>query len=488
MALINPNIALSFKPTTQLANPLDDLAKRQQIQTGMRQNELARSTQARLQREDVDRNALNAAYQAAYDPQTGNIDPAKFRDAMVTGGQGAQLPVIERNLAELEAKRLAQSKTKIEAAQAGETLIAGALRNLGADPSDSSIDAALADLGGSNLFTPDRMRSLTAFGAKLKTLPLNQRGLLLAAQGAPAAAPTSPEVREKATEEFIAQAKRNIADNPTDGAIAAQVEFLRTRVPPERMAGIQAFVNSLIPMPLAQRTAVLAGQGASARPSQLLTPGEEAQKARIAAAGRTPPQQGPLEQIVDKSGNVILVPRDQAIGETPARAMIALTPQDKQKREAKYPQATMAVNTFEKTADKLAADLETLAKHPGLPSITGLVAGRVPGITKEGRAAEALFKTIMARGGFQELTNMRQASPTGSALGNQSNQEGQYLRDAFAPLSLTQNASDLIKNLNNAASAARDSKGRVREAYDLTYEYRSSKGGGGVDTNNPLLQ
>ena len=482
-------IATGIQPV-QIPSPLAQASQLAQLRTFMNQNELARSTQARLQREDVDRNALNAAYRAAYDPQTGNIDPAKLRAAMVTGGQGAQLPAIERDLAELEAKRLAQSKTKIEAAQAGETLIAGALRNLGADPSDSSIDAALADLGGSNLFTPDRMRSLTAFGNNLKRLPDNERRARLAQQGVPPAAPTSPEVRRKAEEDRIAQAARNLAPNPTDANIDSTVAMLMSTnaVSPDRRPGLLAFVDRLKAMPLAQRTAVLAGQGASARPSQLLTPGEEAQKARIAAAGRTPPQQGPLEQIVDKSGNVILVPRDQAIGETPARAMIALTPQDKQKREAKYPQATMAVNTFEKTADKLAADLETLAKHPGLPSITGLVAGRVPGITKEGRAAEALFKTIMARGGFQELTNMRQASPTGSALGNQSNQEGQYLRDAFAPLSLTQNASDLIKNLNNAASAARESKGRVREAYDLTYEYRSSKGGGGVDTNNPLLQ
>jgi hypothetical protein len=381
---------------------------------------------------------------------------------------------MEKDLAELASTRLAENKTKVEVAQAGENLIAGALRNLGADSSDSSIDATLADLGGSNLFKPERMRSLTAFGDKLKGLPLNERGSLLAAQGAPAAAPTSPEARVKATEEFIAQAKRNLADNPTDAAIAAKVEFLRSRVPPERMAAIEAFVSRLLPLPLAQRTAVLAGQGAPARASQLLTSGEKAQKIEIAAAGRTPAQQGPLERVVDDKGNVVFVTREGALGKTPASAVIGLTVKERQTREDKYPKATIAVKAFETTAEKLATDLETLAKHPGLPSITGLVAGRLPGITNEGRAAEALFKNIMARGGFQELTNMRQASPTGSALGNQSNQEGQYLRDAFAPLNLTQEAGDLIKNLTNAASAARESKGRVREAYDLTYEYRGA--------------
>ena len=80
-----------------------------------------------------------------------------------------------------------------------------------------------------------------------------------------------------------------------------------------------------------------------------------------------------------------------------------LTPKETQLREAKYPQATQAVKTFESHADQLAAQLETLADHPGLSGITGLVYGRTPALTKEANAADALLKTIMAKGGFSSL-------------------------------------------------------------------------------------
>lgn len=150
-----------------------------------------------------------------------------------------------------------------------------------------------------------------------------------------------------------------------------------------------------------------------------------------------------------------------------------LAPKELQAREAKYPMATQAVKTVESKADKLIADIQTLANHPGLDSITGTVYGRTPSATKEGRAAQALYDSIVARGGFQELAAMRAASPTGGALGNVSNQEGQQLKDAFATLSRTQDASDLRKQLIRTADEVRGAKQRVREAYDMTYDYKA---------------
>ena len=72
---------------------------------------------------------------------------------------------------------------------------------------------------------------------------------------------------------------------------------------------------------------------------------------------------------------------------------------------------------------------------------------------------------------------MRNASPTGGALGSISNQENQYLRAAFAPIDRTQATGDLKQALLNAAQATRESKQRVREAYDMTYDYRAGRGG-----------
>jgi hypothetical protein len=158
-----------------------------------------------------------------------------------------------------------------------------------------------------------------------------------------------------------------------------------------------------------------------------------------------------------------------------------LAPKEIQAREAKYPMATQAVKTVESKADKLITDIETLKNHPGLPSITGTVYGRTPSVTSEGRAAQALYDSIVARGGFQELAAMRAASPTGGALGNVSNQEGQQLKDAFGTLNRTQDAADLRKQLGRVADDVRGAKQRVREAYDMTYEYKpSTTSSGGV--------
>ena len=127
--------------------------------------------------------------------------------------------------------------------------------------------------------------------------------------------------------------------------------------------------------------------------------------------------------------------------------------------------------------------METLADSKGLDGITGLIGGRTPAITKEARAAEALYNSIVARGGFNELQNIRASSPTGGALGNVSNVEGQQLKDAFAPLKLTQNASDLKAALKKAAQETRAAAGRIKDTFDLTYEYKSQGDQGNVKSD-----
>jgi hypothetical protein len=203
---------------------------------------------------------------------------------------------------------------------------------------------------------------------------------------------------------------------------------------------------------------------------------------QLKEATRPPAQPAPLQPpvaVVDPITNKqVFVSREEALSKrmTPATAMEGLAPKEIQTREAKFPAATSAIKTFETSADRLAADLEKLAKHPGLSGISGLIYGRTPAVTKEARAAQALYDSIVARGGFQELQNMRSSSPTGGALGNVSNQEGQYLRDAFAPINRTQDTADLSRSLTEAANATKASKQRLREAYDMTYDYKNQGG------------
>jgi hypothetical protein len=206
-------------------------------------------------------------------------------------------------------------------------------------------------------------------------------------------------------------------------------------------------------------------------------------KRQLAEATRPPAQPrepreppAPIPVVDPATGQIKYVPREQAVGMTPPQFIEGLTPKERQQREAKFPQATSAVKTFENTSSTLIKDLETLARHPGLSSITGIAAGRIPGITSAGREAEALFDKIVARGGFQELQNMRQASPTGGALGNVSNQEGAQLRQAFAAIDRRQDAASVRKAINDAIQQIRASQQNVREAYDLTYEYKQRGG------------
>ena len=155
---------------------------------------------------------------------------------------------------------------------------------------------------------------------------------------------------------------------------------------------------------------------------------------------------------------------------------VKLSTKDREAREAKYPQATSALKSFDAKTDKFDRDIaELLANEKGLNEITGFLAGRtdISAMSKEARRALSLFNTITAKGGFAELQDMRNASPTGGALGNVSNQEGKQLIDSFGALSRTQDANDLRRSLTTARADLQNLKQRMREAYDLTYEYKT---------------
>jgi hypothetical protein len=167
-----------------------------------------------------------------------------------------------------------------------------------------------------------------------------------------------------------------------------------------------------------------------------------------------------------------------------------LTPKEKQKREAAYPQATSAIQGFESKADSFIKDIEKLRDDPGLAEITGIAAGRLPGITANGRRAQALYDKIIAKGGFQALQDMRDMSKTGGALGNVSNQENTQLKASFAAIDRRQDAKDVKAALDQVIGDIQGSRTRLKEAYDMTYSYKAeqptkpSTGGNSVTAPN----
>lgn len=213
--------------------------------------------------------------------------------------------------------------------------------------------------------------------------------------------------------------------------------------------------------------------GTAPRQPSLLTPEEEAQRIRIAQASRPLPS-ATEQQRVDLERRRVELAEDEARRKREG-IEAPISPKDLQKREAVYPQATSAMKGFETKSDSFIRDLKSLRDDPGLEQITGAIYGRTPSVSREGSRAQALYDKITAKGGFQALQDLRDASKTGGALGNVSNQEGKQLQASFAAIDRRQNSTDVRAAIDQAIADIEGSKTRVREAYDQTYSYREGR-------------
>jgi len=273
----------------------------------------------------------------------------------------------------------------------------------------------------------------------------------------------------------------DLSFNPSNENITAHLQdsVLKGQLQPDQAQGL---LSKVLPMNPQQRQQFFTDMGMKANERATLAETTRSHKVNegIAGAHLAVAQKGLTQGAIPAGYRMNSTGTLEAMPGGPTT--VALAPKDLQAREAKYPQATSSVKTFDSSADELVRDLTALKNSPGLSSITGVAAGRMPGLTSEGRAAEALYKKIQARGGFSELQNLRNASPTGGALGNVSNQEGQQLKSAFAAIDRTQDAPDVIRAIDDAITKVQGGKQRIRDAYDMTYEY---KGGGTPSATAP---
>jgi hypothetical protein len=330
-------------------------------------------------------------------------------------------------------------------------------------------------LRGADLSKPETRAQLSQFG---KT-GLGY-GKLLAEQEK--AGLETKKLGNEVTKQQLEQSRERTSDlafNPSDNNIKAYLEdsILRKEMTPEQAQGLFAQVAN---MPIDQRRQTFLQLGASAakRLEQMTISAAQQQTANVTMRGQNiSAETARRGQDIGRIPVGFRMTADGALEPIPGGPTTTnLSPKEIQLREAKFPQATQAVNTFEAKTTQLEKDLIALRNHPGLSSITGIAAGRAPGITSQGRAAEALYDKITARGGFKELQDMRAASPTGGALGNVSNQEGAQLRAAFAAIDRKQDAKDVQAAIDIALGDLQASKGRVREAYNMTYDYKGLGG------------
>lgn len=419
MATIDPNIAMGYRPV-QIENPLNQLAAVSQIQSGQQGQQLnalkIKEAERELSESEGVRNYLASA----------DLNTPEGRGGLRQFGKTGL--TYEKLLADQEKAGLERKKLQGEITAQDMNESREGFKSLVFNPSDNNVLAYLEDSVLKKKITPEQAKQQWQSVASMDEAQRKQHFTMLSLKAEKYFELNKPQVFQ----ENLGGVNRVSTIPGMGGAPTVVSEAKRTATPGELMTDARARERLMLDQDKATRD---------------LTMGT------IPAGYRLNKETNELEAIPG--------------GPT----TVALPPKEKQKREATYPKATSAIKAFENTSDDLIKDLAELRNHPGLSSITGIAAGRLPGVTKEGRAAQALYDKIVARGGFQALTDLKAA---GGTLGAVSNQEGTQLKDSYAAINRTQDAADVRKALDQALANTQRSKDRVREEYDTTYEYRNT--------------
>ncbi|MGA1111977.1 MAG: hypothetical protein ACO3VO_10310, partial [Ilumatobacteraceae bacterium] len=183
-----------------------------------------------------------------------------------------------------------------------------------------------------------------------------------------------------------------------------------------------------------------------------------------------------LMEAFDPSTGQIVFATAQEIRErglTPKSGMTVLDPKEIRRREAVFPKENAAVKTISNTMKTIRDTVDLLlANKDGLNGITGGVFGRTPSITPSSLKAQADLNTLRNLAFVQGITELRSSSPTGGAVGNVSNREGDRFDNLKTSLEQTQSYDDLVASLKRMKAQAQSTEDIVKEAFDRTYEYR----------------
>jgi hypothetical protein len=107
---------------------------------------------------------------------------------------------------------------------------------------------------------------------------------------------------------------------------------------------------------------------------------------------------------------------------------------------------------------------------PFTTGVGGKLASQIPG--SDAYNLQQTVKTIQANLGFEQLQALRDASPTGGALGQVSERELEFLQSAVANLDIAQSKEQLTQNLQAV-------KQHYQTIVDLINQNASQSGGGG---------
>ena len=212
MADLNALIAQGYQPQAQI-DPFAQYAKMQQLNVGQNQNALAQYQLAQAQRQDVQANALNAAYAGAVNPNTGELDYAKIRQSLASGGAGSQIPAMEK--ARLEQQTAALNQQELLGKIAAQPV---ALAKARTEAVDAQLKQSKERLNQIDPTAPDVREQLLAWHQS------NHQGLLgdtLRASG------STPEQTQGAIDAAVAKGPAGIADFIQKSTVG-QTEFAKS--------------------------------------------------------------------------------------------------------------------------------------------------------------------------------------------------------------------------------------------------------------------
>lgn len=145
-------------------------------------------------------------------------------------------------------------------------------------------------------------------------------------------------------------------------------------------------------------------------------------------------------------------------------------------------EAFNAMTATQAKYDDTIARAERLLNNPSLDTIIGNVQGNIPETALSlysQSAANALsdYNELLAVAGFQELQAMRDASPTGGALGQVSDSENKLLQQSAFASSRTQDEKKFKESLTTYIDRLKKSRSRIEDAYQRTFGQRFTPGG-----------
>jgi hypothetical protein len=320
---INPAIAMGTRGI-ELADPLAQYGRVAAIQNAQQQNQLAQLQMQQAQREQESTNALNRAYAEAYNPTTGDVDINKLRQSLSTGGFGSKLPGIEKQLGELRTQQLTQRKAEV-------------------DLVDSKLKQARSFLDTINPADPNAPQQYIAWHEANHKDPV--LGPLLASRGVTAD-----------------QSRAQIAQAIQQGPQAFAELLNRSKLGTEKF--IELNKPTVTTVNRSGQTDLVSRPGLGGAPVVIGTYADvplpatvEAQKARIAAAGRAPqqPVAPTITQIVDPTNQnqmITIDARRYAGGGIGSPGVLGVG--------GKEPAAAVRENKAEAGKTQLADDLENL--------------------------------------------------------------------------------------------------------------------------------